>query len=102
MLLEARDITKAFGSFRAVDAASVTLEQGDILGLIEKAERPVLYCGGGVISGNASEELRRFVEATQIPVTTTIMGCGAFPETHPLSLRWLGMHGTAARRRSCH
>jgi acetolactate synthase-1/2/3 large subunit len=67
----------------------------EIIGLIEKAERPVLYCGGGIISGNASEELRQFAEATQIPVTTTIMGVGAFPETHPLSLRWLGMHGTA-------
>jgi len=45
----------------------------------------VLYIGGGIITGNASEELRRFAEATQIPVTSTIMGCGAFPETHPLS-----------------
>lgn len=67
----------------------------EIIGLIEKSERPVLYVGGGVISSNASGELRKFVEATGIPVTTTIMGCGAFPETHPLSLRWLGMHGTA-------
>jgi acetolactate synthase-1/2/3 large subunit len=67
----------------------------EIIGLIQKAERPVLYCGGGIISGNASDELRQFAEATQIPVTTTIMGVGAFPETHPLSLRWLGMHGTA-------
>ncbi|MBA4148649.1 MAG: biosynthetic-type acetolactate synthase large subunit [Verrucomicrobia bacterium] len=67
----------------------------EIIGLIEKAERPLLYCGGGIISSNAAEELRKFVEATGIPVTTTIMGCGAFPETHPLSLRWLGMHGTA-------
>src|SRR5437762_6278926 len=67
----------------------------EIIGLIEKSERPVLYAGGGIIAGNASEELRRFAEATQIPVTTTIMGVGAFPENHPLSLRWLGMHGTA-------
>jgi acetolactate synthase-1/2/3 large subunit len=67
----------------------------EIIGLIEKSERPVLYCGGGIITANASRELRQFVEATQIPVTTTIMGCGAFPETHPLSLRWLGMHGAA-------
>ena len=67
----------------------------EIIGLIEKAERPVLYCGGGIITGGAAEELRKFAEATQIPVTTTIMGCGAFPETHPLSLRWLGMHGAA-------
>src|SRR5947209_9447248 len=67
----------------------------EIIGLIEKSERPVLYVGGGIIAGNASEELFRFAEAAQIPVTTTIMGCGAFPETHPLSLRWLGMHGAA-------
>jgi acetolactate synthase-1/2/3 large subunit len=71
------------------------LELNEIIGLIEKAERPVLYCGGGIISGNASEELRKFAEATQIPVTTTIMGVGAFPEDHRLSLRWLGMHGAA-------
>jgi len=71
------------------------LELNEIIGLIEKSDRPVLYVGGGIITGNASEELRQFAEATQIPVTTTIMGCGAFPETHPLSLRWLGMHGAA-------
>ena len=75
---------------RADDAA---LEQ--VLALIAKAERPVLYVGGGIITGNASPELFAFVEATQIPVTTTLMGCGAFPEQHPLSLRWLGMHGAA-------
>lgn len=67
----------------------------EIIGLIEKSERPVLYCGGGIISGDASEELRQFSLATGIPVTTTIMGCGVFPEEHPLSLRWLGMHGAA-------
>src|SRR6058998_3939283 len=67
----------------------------EIIGLIEKSERPVLYVGGGIIAGEASDELRRFAEATRIPVTTTIMGCGAFPELHPLSLRWLGMHGCA-------
>jgi acetolactate synthase I/II/III large subunit len=67
----------------------------EIIGLIEKSERPLLYVGGGIITSNASDELRRFVEATKIPVVSTLMGCGAFPETHPLSLRWLGMHGTA-------
>jgi len=67
----------------------------EIIGLIEKSERPLLYVGGGVISGNASAELRQFAESTGIPVTSTIMGCGCFPETHELSLRWLGMHGTA-------
>jgi acetolactate synthase-1/2/3 large subunit len=67
----------------------------EVIGLIEKAERPVLYCGGGVISGNAAEELRTFARATGIPVVTTIMGCGLFPETDELSLKWLGMHGAA-------
>src|SRR2546427_18704 len=67
----------------------------EIIGLIEKSERPVLYCSGGIIAGNASEELRCFAEATQIPVTTTIMGVGAFPGTDPLLLRLLVMHGKA-------
>jgi acetolactate synthase I/II/III large subunit len=67
----------------------------EIIGLIEKAERPVLYVGGGIISSGASDELRRFAHETQIPVTSTIMGCGAFPEDEPLSLKFLGMHGTA-------
>jgi acetolactate synthase-1/2/3 large subunit len=71
------------------------LELNEIIGLIEKSERPVLYIGGGIITANASEELQQFAEAAQIPVASTIMGCGAFPETHPLSLRWLGMHGAA-------
>ena len=77
------------------DRRASEIELNEIIGLIEKSERPVLYVGGGIITGNASEELRSFVELTGIPVTSTIMGCGAFPETHPLSLRWLGMHGAA-------
>jgi acetolactate synthase-1/2/3 large subunit len=77
------------------DKRATDLELNEIIGLIEKSDRPVLYCGGGIITGEASEELRRFAMAAQIPVTTTLMGCGAFPETHALSLRWLGMHGAA-------
>ena len=61
---------------------------------ILRAKRPVLYVGGGVISSDASEEVRRLAELTQIPVTTTLMGLGAFPSEHPLSLEMLGMHGT--------
>jgi len=71
------------------------LELNEIVGLIEKCERPVLYCGGGIITANASAELREFVKHTGIPVATTLMGIGAFPEEDPLSLRWLGMHGAA-------
>src|SRR5437588_6173096 len=77
------------------DRRASDLELNEIIGLIEKSERPVLYVGGGIITGNASDELRRFALATRIPVTTTIMGCGAFPETDTLSLRLLGMHGSA-------
>jgi acetolactate synthase I/II/III large subunit len=66
----------------------------EMTGLIARASRPVIYCGGGIITGNAAADLKEFAERTQIPVTTTLMGIGAFPEDHPLSLRWLGMHGT--------
>jgi acetolactate synthase-1/2/3 large subunit len=59
-----------------------------------RARRPVLYVGGGVISSDGHQELRRLAELTQIPVTTTLMGLGAFPSEHPLSLEMLGMHGT--------
>ncbi|MGH7324500.1 MAG: biosynthetic-type acetolactate synthase large subunit, partial [Candidatus Rokuibacteriota bacterium] len=62
--------------------------------LLLKARRPVLYVGGGVISSDAHAELRELAELTQIPVTTTLMGLGAFPSAHPLSLEMLGMHGT--------
>lgn len=61
---------------------------------IAEARRPVIYAGGGVISSGASEELRQLAELCVIPVTTTLMGKGAFPENHPLSLGMLGMHGT--------
>ncbi|MBE2204951.1 MAG: biosynthetic-type acetolactate synthase large subunit [Chthoniobacterales bacterium] len=66
----------------------------EVIGLMEKARRPMIYCGGGVISGSASAELLEFAERAQIPVATTLMGIGCFPETHDLSLKWLGMHGT--------
>ncbi len=61
---------------------------------IGEAKKPVIYSGGGVISSGASGELRELAERAQIPVTTTLLGKGAFPETHPLSLGMLGMHGT--------
>ena len=63
---------------------------------INKAKRPLLYVGGGVIAGGASEELAALARKGNIPVTTTLMGLGAFPETDPLALRMLGMHGSVA------
>jgi acetolactate synthase I/II/III large subunit len=64
--------------------------------LIAQAERPILYIGGGVIRARASEELRRFVDLTQIPVVTTLMARGALPDSHPLHLGMPGMHGSVA------
>ncbi len=62
--------------------------------LIEKAKRPVIYAGGGVIISEADKELRALAKAMYIPVTMTLMGLGGFPGTHELSLGMLGMHGT--------
>ncbi len=62
--------------------------------LIKEAERPLIYAGGGVVLGNAGKELVYFAQKANIPVTTTLMGLGAFPEKNPLSLGMLGMHGT--------
>jgi acetolactate synthase I/II/III large subunit len=66
----------------------------EVIGLIKSAQRPMIYAGGGIISANAAEDLLEFAERSQIPVATTLMGIGGFPERHPLSLKWLGMHGT--------
>jgi len=76
-----------------VNAADADLAK--IIELISQAERPVLYVGGGIITSGAASELLKFAEACNIPVTTTLMGIGSFPEEHALSLRWLGMHGAA-------
>jgi acetolactate synthase-1/2/3 large subunit len=62
--------------------------------MLAEAKRPVLYTGGGVVLGNAHEELTTLARRLQAPVTTTLQGLGAFPETDPLSLGMLGMHGT--------
>ncbi|MBF2097747.1 MAG: biosynthetic-type acetolactate synthase large subunit [Gloeomargaritaceae cyanobacterium C42_A2020_066] len=65
------------------------------LKLIQAAERPLLYVGGGAITAAAHAELLTLAERYQIPVTTTLMGKGAFDENHPLAVGMLGMHGTA-------
>jgi acetolactate synthase-1/2/3 large subunit len=65
------------------------------LNLIRQARQPLLYVGGGAIASGAHGELQRLAEIFQIPVTTTLMGKGAFDESHPLAVGMLGMHGTA-------
>lgn len=62
---------------------------------ISQAERPVLYIGGGVIIAGAHQEIRALAEKANLPTTFTLMGIGAFPGDHPLSLGMLGLHGTA-------
>lgn len=62
--------------------------------LIKESQRPVIYAGGGVIISGASGELREMAKITQIPVTLTLMGMGAFPQDSELFLGMLGMHGT--------
>jgi acetolactate synthase-1/2/3 large subunit len=64
--------------------------------LILEARRPVLYVGGGTIRANAAAELRILAELTGIPVVTTLMARGAFPDSHPQHLGMPGMHGTVA------
>ena len=65
----------------------------EVLPILLAAKRPAIYAGGGIVISEAAEQLREFAERTQIPVATTLMGIGAMPEDHPLSVRWLGMHG---------
>lgn len=64
-----------------------------VLPLLIGAKRPAIYAGGGVVIAEASDKLLELAERLQIPVATTLMGIGAMPEEHPLSVRWLGMHG---------
>ena len=62
--------------------------------MLTSARKPVIYVGGGAIISEASEEIRTLARKLNAPVTTTLMGLGAYPESDPLSLKMLGMHGT--------
>jgi len=64
------------------------------LSLIKKAKKPLIIAGAGVIKSRASKELFELANKMDMPVTTTLLGLGAFPENHELSLGMLGMHGT--------
>ncbi|MBV8559536.1 MAG: acetolactate synthase large subunit, partial [Acidimicrobiia bacterium] len=61
--------------------------------LINEAQRPVIYAGGGILKAHAAEALRELVDMTGVPVVTTLMARGAFPDSHPLALGMPGMHG---------
>ncbi len=65
-----------------------------LLAAIQQSERPVILAGGGIVYAGAHEELVEFVEKTQIPITTTLLGLGGFPSAHELWMGMPGMHGT--------
>ncbi len=67
---------------------------------INTARKPVILAGAGVIHADAAAELLAFADKTKIPVTTTLLGLGGFPDTHPLALRMPGMHGSVAANRA--
>jgi acetolactate synthase-1/2/3 large subunit len=72
-----------------------TLEKiREVLAALAASQRPVIYCGGGILASNAEEELREFATKTGIPVAMTVHGLGSVPSDHYLSLNMLGMHGT--------
>jgi acetolactate synthase-1/2/3 large subunit len=66
------------------------------LELLQRAKRPVILAGHGVVMGGATAELRELAERAQIPVSLTLLGKGAMPEAHPLTVGMMGMHGNAA------
>ncbi len=70
--------------------------------LLLTAKKPMIYSGGGVVLGNASEELRTFVRHLGYPITQTLMGLGAYPASDPLNLGMLGMHGTYEANMAMH
>jgi acetolactate synthase I/II/III large subunit len=69
---------------------------------INEAQRPVLYLGGGAIAADAAPEILKLAESRRLPVATTLMALGAFPETHELSMGMLGMHGTVTANYAVH
>ncbi len=76
-----------------------TADEKDIqaaLDLIHKAERPIILAGHGILMANATQQLQELAEKAQIPVTLTLLGKGAMPENHPLTIGMMGMHGEAA------
>ena len=100
-----KDVSQAMmgnGSYQAMDIPGYEVpEEGDrdvivqAAAALNEAKRPVLLVGHGALIAKASDSVRRLAERLHAPVTTTLLGKGAFPETHPLSLGMLGMHGTA-------
>jgi len=92
-LLPMRGYSDRLEELEAASISAADLEA--FFRLLSAAQRPLIYAGGGVINSNAGNELRAFAKRFGIPVVTTLMGIGAVDTTNELSLRMLGMHGTA-------
>ena len=78
------------------ESAATSSQMTRLAKLINEAERPVIYAGGGVIASGAASDVAALAHKADIPVATTLMGLGAFDENDALSLRMAGMHGTPA------
>jgi len=101
-----QDLSRAEIDYKPVESVNLPGYQPATTGNIKQirlaakalanAQRPVLYVGGGVVLGEAAEELREFALSDRLPVTSTLMGLGAFPAPHAQWLGMLGMHGTRA------
>jgi acetolactate synthase I/II/III large subunit len=101
-----QDLSRADIPYEPSEAAQVelpgykTFEEGNVKQIrlaakaLANARRPIIYSGGGVVNGNAAEELRELVTTGRFPITSTVMGLGAFPAPHDQWLGMLGMHGT--------
>ena len=96
--VHAKDISRKFNLPGYQLSAAPTIEDkrlDEASDALKKYKRPLLYIGQGIVLGDAHKELLAFVEKTQIPVTSTVLGLGAFPGDHPLYFGMLGMHGAA-------
>ncbi|MFA5878927.1 MAG: biosynthetic-type acetolactate synthase large subunit [Candidatus Margulisiibacteriota bacterium] len=104
-----KDVMLAKTEYPRIPKVKFTLPKKPIQGNIDdaaralcEAKKPVCYCGGGIISANASDELNRIVKLLNLPVTPTLMGLGAISGTDPNNLGMLGMHGTYASNMAVH
>lgn len=88
------DVPMNLPGYRIVERRARPEQLAQVAAAIKRARRPVIYAGGGIVTGEASEELCKLARKTGIPVTTTLMGLGCFPGDDPQSLDMLGMHGS--------
>ncbi|UCF31576.1 MAG: thiamine pyrophosphate-binding protein [bacterium] len=102
MKMDAADFDRLRGNTQTLGKPSIDDETaGRIVDHLAQAERPVLYVGGGIVLAGAAQELREFVDHLQIPVAHSLMGKGALPDDHPLTLGMTGFWGTQYTNDAC-